>query len=250
MSGDIAMDALDSIHPTDQTLRAYGVGKLNRTLAESIHSHLSGCGECRQRVAEMSDDTFLGRLRDAQARPDSPAPAGAPFAGVSMTEASPSSIKPAPRQLDSSRSGGPPGLRNPGRAGPGRHGGGLPRPEQAHGPQGSAQGRQPRTHGPPRRPGPLPPRDPQRRPASSPQHRDRLLGDPGRREHRLCDGVCRGPRPGPARQGPRAAAGGPRVQLHLPGGAGPAICPRAGDGAPRHQAEQPDPGAAGQAGPW
>jgi len=90
------MDALDSNHPTDQTLRAYGVGKLYGTLAESVHSHLSGCGECRQRVAEMSDDTFLGRLRDAQARPDSPAPVGPPFAGMSMTEGSPSSIKLPP----------------------------------------------------------------------------------------------------------------------------------------------------------
>ncbi len=30
---------LDSNHPTDQTLRAYGVGKLYGTLAKSVHSH-------------------------------------------------------------------------------------------------------------------------------------------------------------------------------------------------------------------
>ncbi len=90
------MDAPDSSHPTDQTLRAYGVGKLYGTLSESVNSHLSECGECRQRVAEMSDDTFLGRLRDAQARPDSPVPVGPPFAGMSMTEGSQSSIKLPP----------------------------------------------------------------------------------------------------------------------------------------------------------
>ena len=90
------MAAPDLIHPTDQTLRAYGVGNLFGSLADSVHSHLSECGECRQRVAELSDDTFLGTLRDAQARPDSPAAVGPPFAGMSMTEASPPSIKPAP----------------------------------------------------------------------------------------------------------------------------------------------------------
>jgi len=86
------MDAPDSSHPTDQTLRAYGVGKLFGSLAESVHSHLGVCGDCRQRVAEMSDDTFLGRLRDAQAQPESPAPVGPSFAGLSATEARRSSI--------------------------------------------------------------------------------------------------------------------------------------------------------------
>jgi len=90
------MDALDAGHPTDQTLRAYGVGELFGALAESVDSHLSECGECRQRVAEMSDDTFLGRLRDAQARPESPAPVGPPYGGMSITEARQSSIGPPP----------------------------------------------------------------------------------------------------------------------------------------------------------
>jgi len=90
------MAAPDSIHPTDQTLRAYGVGKLYGALAKSVHWHLSGCGECRDRVAEMFDDTFLRGLRDAKAGPDSPAPVRPPFAAVSMTEGSPSSIKSPP----------------------------------------------------------------------------------------------------------------------------------------------------------
>jgi len=90
------MAAPDSIHPSDQTLRAYGVGKLDGTLAESVNSHLSGCGECRERVAEMSHDTFLGRLRDGHARPESPAPVGAPYGAMSITEARRSSIGPPP----------------------------------------------------------------------------------------------------------------------------------------------------------
>lgn len=88
------MDGPDANHPTDPTLRAYGVGKLYGSLAASVHSHLNECGECRQRVAELSDDTFLGRLRDAHAQPDSPAPVGPPFAVMSMTEGSQTSIKP------------------------------------------------------------------------------------------------------------------------------------------------------------
>jgi len=82
------MSALGSGHPSDQDLRAYGVGKLYGALADSVHSHLDVCGDCRQRVAELSDDTFLGRLRDAQARPQSPAPAGFSFAGVSRLDGS------------------------------------------------------------------------------------------------------------------------------------------------------------------
>ncbi len=85
------MDASGSSHPTDQTLRAYGVGKLYGDLADSVHSHLGACAECRQRVAEVSADTFLGRLRDAQVRPESPAPVGPSMAGLSMSEGCPRS---------------------------------------------------------------------------------------------------------------------------------------------------------------
>ena len=76
------MNASGSDHPSDQTLRAYGVGQLRGDLADSVHSHLGICGECRQRVAELSADTFLDRLRDAQADPQSRGLAGPPLAGV------------------------------------------------------------------------------------------------------------------------------------------------------------------------
>jgi serine/threonine protein kinase len=70
------MGAYASSHPSDQTLRAYGVGKLYGPLGDSVHAHLDACAGCRQRVAELSADTFLERLRDAEVRPDSPAPGG------------------------------------------------------------------------------------------------------------------------------------------------------------------------------
>ena len=48
-------------------------------------------------------------------------------------------------------------------------------------------------------------------------------------------------------QGQGAAAGGPCLQLHPPGGAGVAARPRARDGPPRHQAGQPDARPRGEA---
>jgi anti-sigma factor RsiW len=65
------MNAPPSIHPTDQTLHAYGLGQLDDASAEAVNQHLEGCPDCRQRVAALSSDSFLGRLRDAQARPES-----------------------------------------------------------------------------------------------------------------------------------------------------------------------------------
>ena len=60
------MDAVSSLHPTDQTLNAYGLGKLDDRLAEAVNKHLEQCEDCRKRVAEMSADSFLERVRDAQ----------------------------------------------------------------------------------------------------------------------------------------------------------------------------------------
>jgi len=60
------MDAAPSLHPTDQTLSAYGLGKLDDCSAEAVNEHLMLCSDCRKRVAEMSADSFLQRVRDAQ----------------------------------------------------------------------------------------------------------------------------------------------------------------------------------------
>ena len=56
-------------HPPDRTLQAYGLGTLDDALAESVNKHLESCLDCRTRVAELSSDSFLGRLRRAQGSP-------------------------------------------------------------------------------------------------------------------------------------------------------------------------------------
>lgn len=98
------MDAPPATHPTDQTLSSYGLGKLDDASAESVNKHLEQCPDCRNRVAAISPDSFLGRLRGAQGRPDSPAPIVTSLAGLSMLAGgSPSPVPPATSTL-------PPGL--------------------------------------------------------------------------------------------------------------------------------------------
>jgi serine/threonine protein kinase len=60
------MNVAPSLHPSDQTLSSYGLGKLDDRAAEAISEHLMLCSDCRKRVAEMSADSFLQRVRDAQ----------------------------------------------------------------------------------------------------------------------------------------------------------------------------------------
>ena len=90
------MDAHAALHPTDQTLSSYGLGKLDDASAEAVNKHLEQCPACRKRVAEMSADSFLGRLRDAQARPDSPVPLISSTAGLSMLAGGSASSAPPP----------------------------------------------------------------------------------------------------------------------------------------------------------
>jgi serine/threonine protein kinase len=60
------MDADPSLHPTDQTLRSYGLGKLDYRATEEVNEHVVECGDCRKRVSEMHADIFLERARAAQ----------------------------------------------------------------------------------------------------------------------------------------------------------------------------------------
>jgi formylglycine-generating enzyme required for sulfatase activity/tRNA A-37 threonylcarbamoyl transferase component Bud32 len=93
-----------SNHPGDQILRAYGAGELHGPLADSVHSHLEFCTSCRQRVAGLSADTFLNRLRDAHVKSESPILAGPSLAGISeVSNPPPSSSISTPTSL-------PPGL--------------------------------------------------------------------------------------------------------------------------------------------
>ena len=45
------MDAPAAVHPTDQTLSSFGLGKLDDASAESVNKHLEECLDCRTRVA-------------------------------------------------------------------------------------------------------------------------------------------------------------------------------------------------------
>ena len=56
------MDAAPSLHPTDQTLSSYGLGKLDNRAAEAVDEHLIHCSDCRKRVAEMSADSETFRF--------------------------------------------------------------------------------------------------------------------------------------------------------------------------------------------
>ena len=90
------MDAPKAQHPADQTLRDYAVGKLDDPTAESVNTHVESCPPCRQRVAELTSDSFVGRLRDAQARPDSHAHLISSTAGLSMLGSGADSPPPPP----------------------------------------------------------------------------------------------------------------------------------------------------------
>ena len=75
------MDASPSLHPTDQTLSSFGLGKLDDRSAAAVNEHLMECSDCRKRVAEISSDSFLKRFRDAQPAgksPSGPSPTGGP----------------------------------------------------------------------------------------------------------------------------------------------------------------------------
>jgi anti-sigma factor RsiW len=66
------MNASQTIYPADQTLHAYGAGKLENASAASVGTHLESCFDCRRRLALLSPDRFLARHRGAQGQPDSP----------------------------------------------------------------------------------------------------------------------------------------------------------------------------------
>ncbi|HEX3450929.1 MAG TPA: protein kinase [Isosphaeraceae bacterium] len=68
------MGAAAPVHPNDQTIQSFGLGKLDDALAASIQRHLESCTDCRRRVAEVTSDSFLGRLSAAEGRADSSGP--------------------------------------------------------------------------------------------------------------------------------------------------------------------------------
>jgi WD40 repeat protein/serine/threonine protein kinase len=64
------MQAPTSLHPSDQTLRAFGNGQLDADSAEAVSAHLDECAECLLKVAGISSDGFLEALRNARSARD------------------------------------------------------------------------------------------------------------------------------------------------------------------------------------
>ena len=60
------MQAPASLHPSEQTLWAFGNGQLDAASAESVSTHLDGCQECVLKVAGISPDGFLDAFRRAR----------------------------------------------------------------------------------------------------------------------------------------------------------------------------------------
>ncbi len=85
-----------AVHPSDQTLNAYGLGKLDLASAGTVSKHLEDCDSCQCRVAELSSDEFLGRLRNAQLKSDKSAADWSPSFGVSATEGARGPVAPPP----------------------------------------------------------------------------------------------------------------------------------------------------------
>ncbi len=80
------MNASRAVHPTDQTLHDYGLGTLDGASSKSVRGHLGSCSDCRRRVAGLSSDRLLERLRAAQGQPDSPGPIMSSTDGLSIID--------------------------------------------------------------------------------------------------------------------------------------------------------------------
>jgi hypothetical protein len=97
------MGAKGAVHPPDETLRSYGLGKLDAVSSMSVSRHIEGCDSCQRRVAELSSDDFLVRLRNADAKAGVSAPAwsksGAPFSGQDQIPVAPPAADTLPPEL-------------------------------------------------------------------------------------------------------------------------------------------------------
>jgi anti-sigma factor RsiW len=78
------MGSADAVHSTHQTLKSYASGKLEQAPAERVERHLLSCAACQRWAAEMTSDSFLGRLRNVQSQPYSSRRGVSPPAASSM----------------------------------------------------------------------------------------------------------------------------------------------------------------------
>ena len=63
-------------HPSADQLAAFGLGKLAGPSADTVAAHLTTCVDCRQAVASLSADSFVGRIQvaDAESTPSAVPP--------------------------------------------------------------------------------------------------------------------------------------------------------------------------------
>jgi serine/threonine protein kinase len=71
------MAAQPAVHPSEEALRAFALGKLDDATASVLMSHLDSCPHCCKVVAALSGDDFLAQLRQAHGHSRTPAPAEA-----------------------------------------------------------------------------------------------------------------------------------------------------------------------------
>jgi serine/threonine protein kinase len=60
------MTAINTQCPSEAVLNDFGLGKLDAASAETVSRHIEICATCRTRVAGISGDSFVGRLRKAE----------------------------------------------------------------------------------------------------------------------------------------------------------------------------------------
>ena len=53
------MEARPVIHPSEDALRAFALGKLDDSTASVLMSHLDACPDCCKAVAALSDEGFF-----------------------------------------------------------------------------------------------------------------------------------------------------------------------------------------------
>jgi serine/threonine protein kinase len=95
------MAAYPAVHPSEDALRAFALGKLDDSTSSVLMSHLDACPDCCKVVAALSGDDFLDRLRQAHGRSSTPAPAKslADVAGKALPPANQTPIPNLPPEL-------------------------------------------------------------------------------------------------------------------------------------------------------
>jgi len=67
-----------STHPTAQALALFGHGKLSEAQSATVAAHLETCADCRNAIAGLPADSFLGKVRAANPGAAPPPPGGTP----------------------------------------------------------------------------------------------------------------------------------------------------------------------------